>query len=59
MINEETLIAVTVIGGLALLVIAFVKYFMDRSFVQPDLETKTYTRNGGKVCRASSQDLVG
>lgn len=46
MINEETLIAVTVIGVLALLVIAFVKYFMDRPFVQPDLETKTYTRNG-------------
>ena len=46
MINEETLIAVTDIGGQALLVIAFVKYFMDRPFVQPDLETKTYTRNG-------------
>lgn len=46
MTNEETLIAVTVIGGLALFVIAIVKYFKDRPFMQPDLEINTYLRDG-------------
>ena len=53
--NEESLIAVTVIGGLALFVIAIVKYFKDRPFIQPELKINNYIRNGVRYVEQSPE----